>query len=286
MKWLREPLVHFLALGVGLFGLFALVGGSEDVAADRIVVSAARVDLLAGDFARVRQRPPTSAELAGLIEDHVREEIYYREAVAMGLDRDDTIVRRRLRRKLEFFTEDSSGAAEPSGEELRAYLAAHPERFRVGSRVTFEHIYFNRDRRGEAAATSDARGVLERLGAGAEEMDVGELGDRLALPRKYTGVAIDRVARRFGSDFVERLAELPVGRWAGPIESGYGLHLVRIHERQAGEMPDFESAREAVEREWRAVRKQEAGEEFYRQLRARYEVIVEEPAGGTPAGAS
>lgn len=276
MKWPREPLVHFLVLGAALFALFALVNDSEDAGGERITVSAAQVELLAEGFARTWQRPPTPEELTGLVEDHVREEVYYREALAMGLDRDDTIVRRRMRQKLEFFAADMLDAVEPTEEELEAYLEEHPETFRVASRVTFEHVYFNRDRRGEAAV-ADAERLRQRLDDGAGVPDVSTLGDRLPLPDKYTGVALDKVGRRFGTVFVEQLAGLPEGRWAGPIESGYGLHLVRIHERQAGELPDLRDVREAVEREWRAARRQEAAEAFYRGLSERYQVIVEMP---------
>ncbi|MCP3956529.1 MAG: peptidyl-prolyl cis-trans isomerase [bacterium] len=274
MKLLREPLIHFLALGAGLFLLFAIVGDREDGESEPITVSAARVELLAQGFARTWQRPPTPQELEGLIEDYVREEIYYRQAVAMGLDRNDTIVRRRMRQKLEFFLGDMLDSAEPTEENLRAYLTEHPEPFQAATRITFEHVYFNSDERGEAA-TADARRLLERLEAGAERLDVATLGDRLPLPRKYTEVPLDKVGYRFGSVFVEQLADLPVGSWAGPIESGYGLHLVLIRELQPGEAPRFEDAREAVEREWRATRRKEAEEAFYQGLRERYEVVVE-----------
>lgn len=162
MNWLREPLVHFLALGAALFLLYARWGGSGERRDDRIMVSTAQVGLLAEGFERTWQRPPTVRELRGLIDDFVQEEIYYREALAMGLDREDTIVRRRMRQKLEFFAEDLAEAGEPTGEELRVYLAEHPERFRVTGLVTFEHIYFNRDRRGEAEE-EDARRLLARL---------------------------------------------------------------------------------------------------------------------------
>ena len=283
MKWLREPLVHFLALGAGLFLLFALLGDSSG-RDDRVVVSAAQVELLAQGFARTWQRPPSPEELDGLVEEYVREEIYYREALAMGLDRDDTIVRRRMRQKLEFFADDLIAGVEPSEEDLRAYLAEDPETFREAGRVTFQHVYFNRDRRGEAAV-DDAEDLRERLAAGEEDEDLEDLGDRLPLPRRYREAPTDKLAGRFGSIFVEQLAGLPVGEWAGPIESGYGLHLVRIESRQAGRVPGLEEVRDAVEREWRAARREEAKEAFYRGLRERYNVTVEKPAaapGGNP----
>jgi hypothetical protein len=282
MKWLREPLVHFLALGAGLFLLFALLGDSSG-RDDRVVVSAAQVELLAQGFARTWQRPPTPEELSGLVEEYVREEIYYREALTMGLDRDDTIVRRRMQQKLEFFADDLIAGADPSEEVLQAFLTEKPETFRVAGRVTFQHVYFNRDERGEAAA-EDARRLRVRLAAGEEDGELESLGDRLPLPRRYREAPTDKVAGRFGSIFVEQLSDLPVGEWAGPIESGYGLHLVRIESREAGRVPELEEVRDAVDREWRAVRREEAKEAFYRGLRERYTVIVEEPAAaaGTP----
>jgi hypothetical protein len=281
MKFLREPLIHFLALGAGLFLLFALVGGSDNDSTDRITITSAQVELLAEGFARTWQRPPSAQDMVGLIDDFVRDEIYYREAIAMGLDRDDTIIRRRMRQKLEFFTDDVIAAVEPSDEELSTYLAVNQAKFRVAGRVSFEHIYFNADRRGEAV-TVDAEHLLAQLAEGST-LDTRELGDGLPLPRKYADAPIDKVGTRFGAGFAEALTDLPVGEWAGPIESGYGLHLVLVSERQPGNVPAFEEVREVVEREWRAERREEAKETFFQGLRERYEVIVEEPAGASTA---
>ena len=280
MKWLREPLVHFLALGAGLFLLFAVVGGSDNDRTDRITITSAQVELLAEGFARTWQRPPSSQDMVGLIDDFVRDEIYYREAIAMGLDRDDTIIKRRMRQKLEFFTDDVIAAVEPTDEELSAYLADNQTKFLVAGRVSFEHIYFNADRRGETAA-GDAERLRARLSAAGGELDFKDLGDRLPLPRKYADAPIDKVGTRFGARFAEALTDLPVGEWAGPIESGYGLHLVLVSDRQPGNVPAFDEIREVVEREWRAERREEAKETFYQGLRERYEVIVEDPKAST-----
>ncbi len=162
MKLVREPLVHFLLLGLGLFVLFGIVGDSDDAPTGRIEVSAARIAQLNEIFTRTWQRSPTEQELEGLIEDHIREEVYYREALAMGLDRDDTIVRRRLRQKLEFFTDDLVAAVDPTEEQLEAYLSEHADAFRVPAQLSFRQIYFNRDRRGKQA-THDAESLLKRL---------------------------------------------------------------------------------------------------------------------------
>lgn len=275
MRWLREPLVHFLALGAGLFLLFALVGGSDEDRTDRIEVPAAQVELLAEGFVRTWQRPPSPQEIRELVDDHIRDEIYYREALAMGLDRDDVIIRRRMRQKLEFFTDDMLAAVEPGEDVLRSYLAENETKFLVAGTLSFEHIYFNSDQRGEAAV-DDAEGLRTRLEAAGSELETEELGDRLPLPRKYSDAPTDKLATRLGSAFVEQLVDLPVGEWSGPVESGFGLHLVFVRARQPGEVPAFEAVREVVEREWRAEEREKAKEAFYLSLRERYEVIVEE----------
>ena len=273
-RWLREPLVHFLLLGAGLFLLFSIVGDSDDMPTGSIVVSAGKVAQLKEVFTRTWQRPPTEEELDGLIENHIREEVYYREALAMGLDRDDTIVRRRLRQKLEFFTDDLVAAVEPTEEQLASYLEEHADAFRLPSRVSFQQIYFNRDRRGEQA-TRDAESLLARLNEASSHVDITALGDSLMLPGEYDLIPEPEVARQLGSEFAAALAGLPVGGWSGPVESGFGLHLVLIHERQSGSLPALAEVREAVEREWRNVRRKETAESFYAGLRERYEVDVE-----------
>lgn len=279
MKLFREPLVHFLLLGAGLFVLFRIVGDSDDAAAGRIEISRGRIAQMTEIFTRTWQRPPTEQELAGLIEDHIREEVYYREALAMGLDRDDTIVRRRLRQKLEFITDDLVGTVEPTEEDLESYLRENPDAFRIPGRLSFQQVFFNLDRRGERAAR-DAEALLARLEAVGGEVDSAELGDSLMLPDDWHRVSEVDVGRQFGEAFAAALGELPVGSWAGPVESGYGLHLVRIRERQPGSLPALAEVRGAVEREWRNERREEASEAFYRGLRERYVVSVESPPEG------
>ncbi len=276
MKLLREPLVHFLVLGLGLFLLFGIVGDSNEAPTDRIVVSNARVAQLTEIFTRTWQRSPTEEELEGLIEDHIREEVYYREALAMGLDRDDTIVRRRMRQKLEFFTDDLVAAVDPTDEQLEAYFSEHADTFRVPSRLSFRQVYFSRDRRG-TQMKHDVESLLARLSGADSEVDTAGLGDSLMLPGDYDRVSEVDVARDFGSGFAAALADLPLGRWSGPVESAFGLHLVLIRDRQPESLPALAEVREAVEREWRNARRNEAGEFFYRSLRERYVVSVESP---------
>lgn len=271
---LREPLLHFLVLGAALFLLFGVVGEPADEQPDRIVVTEVKIDNLAELFKRTWRRPPTQAELAGLIEDHVKEEILYREALALGLDRDDTVIRRRLRQKMEFISEDVALEAEATEDELRAFLAEHRDRFRTAPRISFAHVYLSPDRRGEDA-WSDAERVLVALDAGSS--DPTEAGDPFLLEREFENLTAYDVERLFGRPFAERLAELPLGRWSGPIESAYGLHLVSVHEMTPSRLPALDEVRDAVTLEWQAARVEEANRAFYEGLRANYEVTVESP---------
>ena len=168
----------------------------------------------------------------------------------------------------------SAREAEPTEEELRTYLAEHPEQFRVDSSFSFEHVYFNRDRRGDDARR-DAEELLARLADAGSDVDPSALGDPMLLPGEYQQASSREIAGRFGASFSTRLAELPVGQWAGPVESGYGLHLVLIREMVVGEVPNLDQVREVVERDWMAERRREAGEAFYRGLLARYQVEIE-----------
>ena len=273
MKWLREPLVHFLVLGAGLFLLHGAVATPER-GEDVVHVTAGEIEQAVLIFEKTFQRQPTEAELEGLVEDRIREEIYYREALAMGLDKGDTVVRRRLRQKVEFLFSDLAGLTEPTDEQLAAYLAEHPEAFRRPSRVSFRHIYIDRDQRGTAA-----RGEAERLLAllRTQEVDVDALGDRFLLPRNFESVPEKDVTKHFGTRFAERLAEVPVGPWVGPVESGFGLHLVQVGERVPGEVPELAEIRPIVVRDWSEEHRARASARFYAGLRQRYTVSVERP---------
>jgi hypothetical protein len=272
---LREPLLHFLVLGAGLFALFGVVGGPAEERPGRIVVSAAKVENLAELFERTWQRPPTRAELDGLIQDHIKEEILYREALALGLDDDDTVIRRRLRQKMEFISEDVAAQAEPTEADLRAFLAEHRERFRAPPRISFVQVYLSPERRGRDTE-GDAARLLASLSAG--EADAAGAGDPFLLEQDFRDLAAYDVERLFGRPFAEQLAALPVGSWSGPVESPYGLHLVLVRARTEGGLPELDQVRDAVALEWRAVRRQAVNEAFYQGLRERYEVIVERPA--------
>jgi hypothetical protein len=276
MHILHEPLVHFLLLGAVVFGVFALVGERDRAQTGQIVVTPGHIEHLTVSFTRTWQRPPTASELAGLIEDYIREEVLYREAVAMGLDRDDTIVRRRLRQKLEFLTEEAAETASPSDAELQAFLHEHADAFRVEPRLAFRHVYLSRERRGDTIDAT-ARELLAQLATSAAATDTAALGDPFLLPHAFVLLSRHEITRLFGDAFATQMQHLEPGRWTGPIESAYGLHLVFIHERTDGRLPALDEIRQAVQREWLTACRKELNEQFYQRLRSRYTVVVEQP---------
>jgi hypothetical protein len=276
----REPLLHFLVLGAGLFVLFAVVGG-EDPGSRRIVVGSGTVENLAALFERTWLRPPTERELDGLIADHVREEIFTREATALGLDRDDVIVRRRLRQKMELLSAGFGASAEPSDAELEEHLRIHADRYRREPRLSFRQVYVSRERRG-AEAERAAAGLLEPLRAGH---DPSEIGDPFPLPLDNRELSLSEVSRQYGEAFAAKLAEIEPGAWTGPVESGYGPHLVFVELRSEGFLPPLAEIRERVLADWQAAQGETATEAYYDSLRERYEVVIERPADAAGDGA-
>jgi len=273
-RLLREPLVHFLLLGAALFAWYAWSGGGTGPGSNRIVLTSGQVDYLAKGFERTWQRPPTEAELKGLIDDWVKEEIATREAMAMGLDRDDVVMRRRLRQKLEFLVEDVVDQAPPSDAELEAWLAGHADAYRSEPQVAFRQVYVSVDRRGEAAE-AEARRLLAELERSGGEAPVAELGDRLMLPSELPLTDRREIAARFGEAFANAVVALAPGRWSGPVPSGFGLHLVFVTERVDGRLPSLAEVRPAVERDFAAERRRQQLATLYERLLEKYTVVIE-----------
>ncbi len=282
---LKEPLLHFLAIGAALFLYFHWSGSGSGPTSSRIVLSAGQIESLAAAFTRTWQRPPTDAELKGLMDDWVREEIAVREAMGAGLDRDDTIIRRRLRQKMEFLVEDFAAAAEPTEEELRAWLAAHPDRFRSEPQVALRQVFVSPERRGQRAE-ADARAILARLQAVGAEARIDDLGDSIMLPQDIPLGPLGDVARTFGREFAERIEKVTPGSWTGPVESGYGLHLVLVRERVEASAPDLATVRPAVEREFQADRRTRQLAALYERLLEKYTVVIERPEALATAAAA
>lgn len=284
--------MHFALGGALLFILFAVFspGGRElTERPGEIIVSAAQVEVLSQAWERTWQRPPTPDELRSIIKEHIREEIYYREALALGLDRDDTIIRRRLRQKMEFLVEDFDLARDPDDNDLEILLRGKPDLFRRPALVTFQHIYFSPDRRGDAAA-GDALRVLADLTQKADAVapdsampdSVEALGDPFFHQREFDSSPEAVIARVFGAEFVPKLLAMTQGEWSGPVQSGFGYHLVLVTHRVDGRVPTLAEIRETVAREWQISEREKAADAFYQRLRAQYTVTIQMPGGLEP----
>ena len=272
-RTLRAPLFQFAVLGAILFGLYVLFADEQEAEGKQIVVSSQQIELLASLWEKQWRRPPMPEELNGLVESYIREEVLYREALALGLDRDDQVVRRRLAQKIEFLAQDLATQGEPGEAELRTFYEEHPEIFEEPPRITFAHIYINTDQHG-AASGEVAERQLAELEAGA---DPKLLGDRFMLQSEYLRKSPDEVARHFGREFAEAVFEIEPGTWVGPVRSGYGLHLVFVQGVEDAFMPPLEDVRQAVLGEFQSYRRREVDELFYNTLREGYEIVIEEP---------
>jgi hypothetical protein len=272
-KLLREPLVHFLLLGAVLFAAYGALIKRTSNEPGNIVVSQLRIKHLADGFARTWLRAPTSEELEGLIRDYIREEVYYREAMAMGLDRDDSIIRRRLQQKLEFVSENISDFSPPTDDELRVFLQDHPDQFRSERRFTFHQVYLSLERHRDSLA-GDAGELLRQLKS-SNRSDTSTLADPSLLENQFANVEATEVVKQFGEKFASALNDLPLGEWQGPVESSYGIHLVFVAERTERRSPPLEEVRDAVRREWLSARRLESNKKFYDGLRKRYTIKIE-----------
>ena len=276
-KLIREPLLHFLLLGVALFALYGWLNDGLSGSQSEIVVSRGQMRSLESQFERVWQRPPTPVELKGLIDNWVREEILYREGLVMGLERDDPVVRRRIAQKVEFIL-DGAIPATPTETELQDWLDSHSEKYSVESRYTLRQVFFDPARHGKAIARAIADGQ-----ASLKKGDV-TVGDPTSLPETMTASASD-VVRVFGSGFEIALRSLPLGAWQGPVSSGFGIHLVELQAREAGRKASLNEVRDAVTRDLMYARSEQAAAAFYERVKATYNVRIDDaPVEQDPEG--
>ena len=265
---LREPLLHFLIAGAGVFLLYGQLSGPGSNSDDEINVSLGQVEHLVSIFSKTRQRLPTQEELAGLIDNYIVEELLYREAVAIGMDRDDTIVRRRMRQKMDFLLDDLA-TIEPTDEELQKFLSEQPERFRRDARFSFDHFYIAD---GNAAA---AMPVLDRLRSGESVARMNTVSSGL-LPDRIDDMSETQISALLGSTFTQQLMQLEPDDWAGPIESPYGVHLVRIDRMVESVVPPLEVIRSDVRREWLFERREASRDQMIDALRGKYRITIED----------
>jgi len=273
-KWLREPLVHFLLIGAALFLFYGFQNDGYVDYDNRIVITRADINRLAMLWEKKWQRPPAQFEMEGMLEQQIREEVLYREALSMGLDQNDSVVRRRMAQKVEFISSGLADQMDPTDAELSTYMAANPEKFEVPGRISFTQIYLNTDRHGENIE-KEALGLLNQLKQAEPGLKVSEAGDPFMFGVQHDHLSHQGVSRLFGDEFATRLFELPVGNWEGPVWSGYGVHLVLIEDKTTAIQPEFSTVRDDVRNEWLMEQRRTLDEALYMSLRQRYEIEIE-----------
>jgi hypothetical protein len=274
-RFWREPLIHFFVLGLAVFGLHAALERKPEATETDpylVEVSSADIEWIRNLFKKQMGREPTVHDLRGRVHQLIREQILSREAVAMGLDEGDVVVRRRLVQKMEFLFKDLSAMTEPTEDELRNYLAENHSKYEVPPQITFTQIYFNSDSRGideakQAAQTMVAKNVDPNMAS--------QLGDASMLPADCTGCSIRKVKDRFGNEFAEAIESLEPGAWCGPVQSAYGFHAVYIHESEEAALLDLNDVLDKVKNDWWFAKREESSQRVYGEIRSRYRVLVE-----------
>lgn len=266
---LREPLVHFLAAGALIF--VVLSGRPPDAGERRILVNEAVVTGLVNGYVQAFRRPPNDEELDGLIRDYVRGEVYYREALRLGLDRDDDVVKKRLRNKMLAIAGAEAEAAKPSDADLQALLDKNPARYAQPPRYTLEQRYLGPD---SPALRAAATAQLAALKPGAAPALAGE---PFPLPGRLASTPLFDIASQFGDQFAGALAQAPLGRWSGPVQSGFGLHLIKVERRETPPPPKLDDLRQRLENDWRSAAVRKAEEDNLNALLKGYDVVIERP---------
>jgi peptidyl-prolyl cis-trans isomerase C len=279
LKWLREPLLHFLLIGLAIYLLYGAVAVPVPDATDKtIVVSTGDVEWMQTSWQKRWNRRPTPEELDGLIQQYIRETVLYREALTMGLNRHDQVIRRRLAQKLEFLAKDLVALTPPTDEELLSYFDAHQDRYQAPALYTFTQVYIDPDKRGDATL-SDAEAIKATLIERGDVIDdAGALGDDFMLQVYYPEKDPLEIRKLFGSGFAASLVDLAPGQWHGPVLSGYGTHVVYVSSIREPPPPVFAELRERVVQDWKTDRGEELNEQFYVNLRDSYTIVIETPA--------
>ena len=285
--WAREPLLHFLLLGLALFAVYSYLqrghGGVES--SKQIALTLDDLRQMDMYFESQWHRPPAPQEFQAMVEDKVREEVLYREGIAMGLDKDDTIVKRRMAQKMQFLAEDVAAAHEPTTAELKAWYEKNGQKFALPSRASFRHLFFSPDRRGQSAH-DDAVQASAKISRQPEDSKLASsLADRFMFQDYYGDRAPEQLTKEFGPKFAQALFQLKPGSWQGPIESGYGWHLVFVDSVIPGRIPAFEEVEPDVKTAWLADQKAQAIETAYKAMRAKYTVLLPAAPAKAPTGA-
>jgi hypothetical protein len=276
-RWLREPALQFLLIGTGLFLAYGWLHGRASFSRDTIVITQGRIEQLAAGFAGLHRRPPTREELDGMVQDAVREEVLYREAMALHLDEDDVIVRRHMAQKLQFVSEDTHPVAEPTQAQLRDFLAQHPQQFQAERGYSFTQVFLNPQRHG-SQLQADAQRLLAALRSVPDDAALVKGGDPFLLDSHFERLPAGETARLFGVDFEKALRTIATGQWQGPVTSSLGTHLVLLRLRDEPGPPRLADIQAEVRRAWMNEQRELANARFYAELRRRYDVKVQLPA--------
>jgi peptidyl-prolyl cis-trans isomerase C len=286
-RWLREPLLHFLLIGLVLFGVYAYTnrGRTGTESPRQIVLSLDELATMTAYFESQWHRRPTPQEFQAMVEDKIKEEVLYREGLVMGLDKGDTIVKRRMAQKMQFLAEDVAAAHEPSTVELKAWFEKNTDKFSLPSRYSFRHIYFSPDKRG-SNAHNDAAQTLARIAGQPEgSPQIPSMADRFMFQDYYGDRTPSAIAKEFGPQFAVALEKLKPDSWQGPIESGFGWHLVFVDTVIPGRTPAFEEVESEVKTAWLGQEKAQAWHKAYQTMRAKYTVLLPGPPDKQTASA-
>ena len=277
VRIIKEPLLHFMLLGACIYGAYALFGTPEaDDIDTSIHVDSKRIDAFISEWQSRRNRPPTAQEIDGLIQQFINEEVLYRQAVAMGLNENDPITRRRMAQKLEFLTSDLAQAQQPTDAELEKYFQDNMDAYRGADLITFIQVFFDPDKRDEKTLDDAAKAMKELQLAGEPDPEKLEAGDRFMLQNLFKSADESQVKRQLGSGFTESLMKLEQGKWHGPVLSGYGVHLVYVYKLEKAPAPDWEKVKATVLESWNKENREKFNAEFLEALKKNYEIVIDD----------
>lgn len=274
-RFWREPLIHFFILGLAVFGLHAALDRKPEATVNDpylVEVSSADIEWMRTIFKKRMGRGPTVQDLRGQVSQLIREQILSREAVAMGIDEGDIVVRRRLAQKMEFLFKDLSAMTEPTEDDLRKYFFENRRKYEVSPQVTFTQVYFSVENRGVEGAKQAAQALIKEDG---DPYRIPALGDASILSPGCTQCSEIEIRNRFGADFAEAVKNLKPGLWNGPVKSAYGFHAIYIHERQETKLAKFRDIIDRIKNDWVSAKREEYTRRVYGEIRSRYRVLVE-----------
>lgn len=279
LRFAKEPLLHFILAGAAIYLLYGVFGGTDSdqaiVAENTIVITKGELDWLGESWQKRWNRPPTNEEMVGLVKSHLRETVLYREAISMGLDKDDTIIRRRLAQKLEFLSQDLIRPEPPTDEALHAFFDKNIDRYRLPELITFTHVYLDPDKREDQTLDDAEKLKAELIANDTIPGEESELGDTFMLQSYYPERTEADISKLFGREFARSIMKLDPKRWHGPVLSGYGTHLVYLQSLQVFPNPIYDQVADRVREDLESERRQQLNDEYIESLLSRYDVVIE-----------